>query len=304
VEEAMKRRRWIGFAVLCLVAHSTVVGFADPFWLPISDNDDIAKAIARIEKLRKEGEVDHDRVQELCDSLLREFPDTKQQGLILFHVTNVFAQSGMRDRGLVLKYAAMSLESLADPPRRAALHVYCGDAIRLEIRKENAFEVRASSATWYLKGLKEIDEAKLPTPAEAPVALTRVVRPEEGLGDDIGGDELLIRQLAVAARQRAEAQSRRTEEQRFYRMMQFHKKVLVQQVVSLYKNAPYDRAQLEQLCQVLQINDESRNAILEQIPLPPAQARHTISILVVLNCLVIVCLLAVTLKSLSIRKSS
>lgn len=86
-------------------------------------------------------------------------------------------------------------------------------------------------------------------------------------------------------------------------MMQFHRKVLIQQVISLYRNVPQDRSHLEELCQDLQINDESRNAILEQIPLPPAQARHSISILVVLNCLVIACLLAVGLRSLSIRKS-
>lgn len=256
--------------VLCLL--NTVV--AGPFWLHL-DNDDLRRAVGQIDSLRQ-SPVNRTAWETKIAEVLAGFDDPGQRAILLFHAANLYAQPGMLERDLVLKYAQESLRTLDDPTRRAALYVFCGDATRLRKDGESGREIRAEAADWYFKGLREVGPPPNSGEENEPLELMSIERPSERLADDGHVDATAIQKLELEARTRRDAQREKLKQRELRQMMNLHRQVLIQQVVSLYANHPEDRSLLEGSCQKAGVDSSLCRMILDKVPVPaePAATPH------------------------------
>ena len=148
-----------------------------------------------------------------------------------FSAAHVLAQKNIEEHGRsVIEYAKRSLSALNDPARRAALHVYTGDAIRVS-SDETSFAVkRRDAAIEYLKGLDELVEFRLPAnPPEFQMMLAYHT-------DDSAEDQ-----------RKMEEQYRLRKTVSNTRRLVVHRDVLRGQLKDVYKRRPYNRQELRQL---------------------------------------------------------
>ena len=222
-----------------------------PFWPPISDDLELQSAIGKIEKIRNGKLTDFQKLGMVANELVESFPEADRQGVLLFHLLNVYAQSGMQHRPEMLAIAKRADAILREPIRRAALHTLTGDACRLGVDGPPDPLARRDAAKWYLHGLQEI-MAIDPGP-ELPE--------KEIMSFFNTGDEAVDRQLH-------EAQTKQFHAREFQRMIRLHSEVLRNQTVDLYKNHPGERNSLATVCSEVFGDDAFCESLLAEIPKP------------------------------------
>jgi hypothetical protein len=241
--------------VLLVLTLELAIFGAFPFWEPLDDDPELAEAIGMLESLRAGKNTDFDRVESRAAELLERFPEPERRGILLFHVVNVYAQSGMQRRDVLYNHAERAVALLKEPSRRAALHTFAGDASRLGIAGPPDHDGRRQAATWYLRGLEEV--ISLGLPAEVP--------PDELTVFFRTGDRDEDKRLA-------DEQRKRLRQRNFQLMMQLHEKVLTDQITSLYTPYPSERADFEVLCANLLRDHQKCKEILERMAMATREA--------------------------------
>ena len=114
--------------MLNLVMMSVIFGSL-PFWKPIEDDPVLAKAVSEVESLRRGKATDFMQLEDVATRLLAEIEEPESQGILLFHVVNVYAQSGMQNREKLMAHIDRAETLLREPTRRAAPPGATGDGI-------------------------------------------------------------------------------------------------------------------------------------------------------------------------------
>jgi hypothetical protein len=176
----------------------------------------------------------------------------------------------------VVEYAQKGLEYPLDPIRRLRLYNYWGDGLRFADPTKPFFELRKAAATVYLKGLKEAQNYEIPAnQPEQPF----LILPEAGPGG-----------LAPTAEHRRRTHERNLAAQEQWlhdrEMFQRHR-VLVNQIVDIYRRKPHAATELRELAgEILEdpdavaalmkaveakggLRDDAPEVVPEPVPLEP-----------------------------------
>jgi hypothetical protein len=105
-------------------------------------------------------------VERQAREILAEPLAPADQGLVYFHLAQIYAQSGMIHPERVLEYSRRALALPLEPIQRTTLAIYRGDACLARQTSQTFSQRRRAAAIEYLCGLGEIAWHKLP--AEPP----------------------------------------------------------------------------------------------------------------------------------------
>lgn len=201
----------------------------------------VGQDLQAMERLRKGKDTPFGLVEDRARQALSKHPDPEAQGRVYYQVAHTYAQGGInvKERAeKVVEYSQKALACPLDPVRRLRLYDYWGDALWF-VQPDQPFpDWRRAAALVYLQGLKEAQKYHVPDkPPDPPLAATKVLRQES--------DE---------ARRAPDAWKRRLEEiaairaRALYETDLYHaRKVLVGQIVDVYRRPPHAATELRQL---------------------------------------------------------
>lgn len=259
-------------------------------------SQELSQELKNMDRIRSGRNTPLEKVDALGERLLAEHSRPEDHGQILYQMTHVYAQSGLKDPERTIALAKRALKNPVSLHQRMTLHVYCGDAIRASKSHGTFPEQRREAARTYLNALKEVTEMNLPaTPPDLPVM---------ELQEDPGVDP-------EEERRRMHEQMEKRKQIELIRQMIRHRDVLRQQVLTIYSRAPAAREELAGLAnEFLGESPEStylmahvkepkpRSAPVAQTepPPPPESKSNYRLILIVINLVVVAVVLMVVLR--------
>ncbi|HID21314.1 MAG TPA: hypothetical protein EYP14_02810 [Planctomycetaceae bacterium] len=221
-----------------ILRFSSFLGFAVASTWILAAESTLRADLENMDRLRDGLATPFDEIERRSQRLLEKHSSPEDHGRIYYQLAQSYAQGGIfvEERAeRVIMYAKKALAFPLDPVSRLRLYNYWGDALRMVDRTQPFPRRRKAAAAVYLTGLKESQKYEIPS------------HPPKSPAWDMGAS--LARGGPTPQDFERRRQDMRAAREKWLRDSELYlrRKVLVDQLIDIYRRKPYAASELGSL---------------------------------------------------------